>query len=201
MVGGFGNNNVHKLYLNNFKALNNNNNNNDKKLDLDQDNNNNLKKLNDNNIGSYLAGYIEGDGTIIVPSKDKERNSLGNLYYPSIRIIFLLIDKPLAENLKLRFGGKFVFPKDQKYFLWQIQDLNGLLKICETVNGLFRTPKIEALHRLIIWLNKKTSSNRPLLGLDNTDIDKNSWLAGFSDADGNFSLFISTRNNKLYITI
>jgi hypothetical protein len=193
MVGGFGNNNVQKL---NFSILKASNNNNDKQIDLIRDNNENFNKLNDNNLGSYLAGYIEGDGTIIVPSKNKERNSLGNLYYPSVRIIFLLIDKPLAENLKLRFGGKFVFPKNQKYFLWQIQDLNGLLKICKTVNGLFRTPKIEALHRLITWLNNKTSSNISLLNLDNTDIDKNSWLAGFSDADGNFSLFASKRNNN-----
>ena len=197
MVGGFGNNNVHKLNFNSLKVLNNDKNDkDDKQIDLFPNNNENFNKLDDNNIGSYLAGYIEGDGTIIVPSKDKQRNSLGKLYHPLIRIIFLLVDKPLAENLKLRFGGKFVFPKDQKYFLWQIQDLNGLLKICETVNGLFRTPKIEALHRLIIWLNNKTSNNIPLLNLDNTDIDKNGWLAGFSDADGNFSLFISKRNNS-----
>ena len=46
------------------------------------------------NFSSYLAGLIEGDGTIHVPKT--ERSSKGNLNYPSIQIVFHLKDLPLA---------------------------------------------------------------------------------------------------------
>jgi len=34
------------------------------------------------------------------------------------------------------------------------------------------------------------------LPLDKSEIDSNSWLAGFTDADGNFSINIHQRKNK-----
>lgn len=43
---------------------------------------------------SYLAGLIEGDGTIIVPKT--ERSKIGGLNYPSVQICFDLRDMPLA---------------------------------------------------------------------------------------------------------
>jgi len=55
------------------------------------------------------------------------------------------------------------------------------------VNGKFRTPKIEALHRLITWLNNNGKFDLlELKGHDNSDLFTNSWLAGFSDCDSNF---------------
>ncbi|RYE13431.1 MAG: hypothetical protein EOP34_08850, partial [Rickettsiales bacterium] len=192
MVGGFGNNNVQSLdlsYLNDSTST-------EKSEGLFDSKTKELKILSNNNLGSYLAGLIEGEGSIVVPRPEKERNSKGSLYYPCVRVVFLLVDKPLADKLKNIFGGRFVFPQNQKYFLWQIQNLSSLIKLVETVNGLFRTPKIEALHRLISWLNNKTENNIPLLGTDDRDIITNNWLAGFSDADGNFSLFLTNRGNN-----
>lgn len=55
------------------------------------------------------------------------------------------------------------------------------------VNGKFRTPKVEALHRLIHWLNQ--SGKFPLieaLPLDTSPLNTNAWLAGLLDADSNF---------------
>lgn len=51
-----------------------------------------------------------------------------------------------------------------------------------------RTPKIEALHRLIDWLNVKLSDNEklPKLNLDNSSLGSNPWLTGFIESDGNF---------------
>ena len=52
--------------------------------------------LNDLNpkFASYLAGLIEGDGSIVVPTS--ERSVKGKLNYPSIQIVFDLRDFPLA---------------------------------------------------------------------------------------------------------
>lgn len=52
-----------------------------------------------------------------------------------------------------------------------------------------RTPKIEALHRLIDWLNARSNSNiklPPKLELDNSPLGSNPWLSGFIESDGNF---------------
>lgn len=51
-----------------------------------------------------------------------------------------------------------------------------------------RTPKIETLHRLINWYNNRYNTKIPLIGLDETPLQSNSWLSGMLDADGGFYL-------------
>ena len=46
-----------------------------------------------------------------------------------------------------------------------------------------RTPKIEALHRAINWFNESYNYNIDCLSLDQSPIDSNAWLAGFTDGD------------------
>jgi hypothetical protein len=64
-----------------------------------------------------------------------------------------------------------------------------------------RTPKIEALHRLINRINLKTNSTIPLLGIDKTPINDNSWLSGMLEADGNFYLNYKLNSNNLLGTL
>ena len=102
--------------------------------------------------------------------------------------------------------------------MWQIQDIIGVYTIVNIINGYMRTPKIEALNRTINWLNNYICQNREskLLstkiilskikeieskGLDNSPIDSNPWLAGFTDADGNFYINIHKRSNKNSIRV
>ena len=144
-------------------------------------------------IGHYLAGLIEGDGTIIVPKKEKSEK--GKSYHPIIRTVFNTKDRKLAEYLKEKLNCGHIQTSKGNYCLWEIQDIKGLIQITNLINGKLRTPKIEALHRLIDWLNKKNDSKLLKLGLDNSSIDSNSWLAGFSDADSNFSVTTSKRKN------
>jgi len=52
-----------------------------------------------------------------------------------------------------------------------------------------RTPKIEALYRLIKWWNIENPTKYiSKLELDLSSIDHNSWLSGFAEADGNYYL-------------
>ena len=88
------------------------------------------------------------------------------------------------------------YPKNSNYVVLQFQDLNSLRKIAVLLNGNMRTPKIEALWRLIDWFNARSSSFRdinlanepqiPKLGLDSSSLGNNPWLAGFIEADGHF---------------
>lgn len=62
-----------------------------------------------------------------------------------------------------------------------------------------RTPKIEALHRLIDWLNARSNqiSKISKLGLDNSSLGDNPWLAGFIEADGNFYCSFNLNSNGI----
>lgn len=98
----------------------------------------------------YIAGLIEGDGSIKVPST--LRSDKGRLIYPSVTIVFVDKDLPLAEILVKRLNGTLNKTTGNWYVL-SIYKLSALHELAKLVNGKFRTPKIEALCRLINWLN------------------------------------------------
>lgn len=135
-------------------------------------------------------------------------------YNPKIIIVFKKADLPLANYLcELTQCGKVYIKSNRGYILWQISDLIGVFKIICLINGYMRTPKHEALQWTIHWYNDYIEINKdsklPItqkvlssiyhlecLPLDKSEIDSNSWLAGFTDADGNFSINIHQRKNK-----
>lgn len=151
------------------------------------------------NLGSYLAGLIEGDGHIAVHDKD----SKSKVYRPKIIITFNIHDRPLAEKLStLLEVGKVIDRSKAGHVLLQILAKEEVLKIINLINGNMRTPKIEALHRAIRWINEHDNSSISCLDLDTSPLDSNSWLSGFTDADGNFSITLYNRkkNNNIIRT-
>ena len=144
-------------------------------------------------LAPYLAGLIEGDGCIIVhDAKTKAKK-----YRPKIIIVFNLADKPLAEKLSFELKvGKVISKPNAGHVILQILAKDEVLKVINIINGYMRTPKIEALHRAIHWINENDDSYIPCLGLDLSPIESNSWLAGFTDADGNFSITLSDRKKN-----
>lgn len=137
------------------------------------------------NFNSYLAGLIEGKGVIVVQDLDTKKV----VHRPKIIIAFNKHDKPLAEKLSTKLNvGKVIDRSETGHVLLQILAKNEVLKIINLINGHMRTPKIEALHRAINWINIKDNSSIACLGLDTSPLNSNAWLAGFSDADGCFSI-------------
>ena len=148
-------------------------------------------------IGPYLAGLIEADGSIAVHNKDSKAKK----YNPKIIVLFSLADKPLADKLVSITNAGLVFSKENAgHVIWQIQQQEDVLKIVNLINGYMRTPKIEALHRAIIWFNEFYNCKIDCLALDLSPIDSNAWLAGFTDGDGNFSINLINRKKKGNIT-
>ena len=161
-------------------------------------------------IGAYLAGLIEGDGTFAVHDK----NSTAKKYAPMIIIVFKKADLPLAKYLQnLTKCGTVYLKSNRGYVLWQIQDIFSVFTVVSIINGYMRTPKIEGLQRTIHWLNNYIKNNQnsklpktklilskiyplEIKPLDTSPIDSNAWLSGFTDADGNFSINIHKRSNK-----
>nr|YP_009558599.1 hypothetical protein [Capillidium heterosporum]AZZ06699.1 hypothetical protein [Capillidium heterosporum] len=70
-----------------------------------------------------------------------------------------------------------------------VQNLEGVLKVISLINGKMRTPKINALHKMIDWLNKyKLKDPIKKLPLDDSLIEDNAWLSGLIDSDGYFAI-------------
>lgn len=144
-------------------------------------------------LGSYLAGLIEADGSFAIHDK----NSKAKKYAPKIIIVFSLNDHPLAEKLaSITQAGKIYKRENQGCILWSIQNSEDVVKIINIINGYMRTPKIEGLHRAIDWYNDNMNMDIKPLDLDLSPIDSNSWLAGFTDGDGNFSITLTDRKKK-----
>lgn len=148
----------------------------------------------DPRFASYLAGLIEGDGTIIVPKT--ERSPKGVLYYPSIQIVFDIRDFPLASILQSKLNhGSISRKKGTNAYIFTVNKFEGIILIVNIINGYMRTPKIYALHRLIDWLNSRFDLDIERKNKDLSNINSNSWLAGFIDADGHFSVRTSLGSN------
>lgn len=150
-------------------------------------------------LNSYLAGLLEGDGSFIVPKSIRDKKK--RLRYAKIKVAFHIKDKPLAELLKSYFGGNF--ETHENYLVWNITDIENLILISNTINGYLRTPKINDFHNLIDYLNQKRNDLAIIKHeLDDSPIDSNAWLAGFSDANSNFNIILTERkNNKFRIQI
>ena len=155
-------------------------------------NNLNYKDLSNLKISPYLAGLIEGDGTIVVPKT--ERSAKGKINYPSIQIVFHLKDLPLALMIQKELkNGSLSRKKGVNAYILTINSFEGLLLLTSIINGNMRTPKIYALNNLIDWLNFKFEGfNIPKKSLNNSPLDSNAWLSGFIEADGHFSVRTST---------
>jgi hypothetical protein len=126
-----------------------------------------------NSIDFYLAGLIEGDGSIKIPKT--VRSEKGKLLYPSVTIVFAAKYSPLAQYLAKLLNGTVSKAKGE-YFVLSIYSLISLHSLVKRINGKFRTPKLEALHRLIHWLNEYNKFEKlDLLPLDNSNLNSNAW--------------------------
>jgi hypothetical protein len=138
-------------------------------------------------ISSYLAGLFEGDGHIVLSKSIRENSKVQNTS-PSIAITFVNKDLPLINKLLEKFGGRLRFKNKENAIVWVIGSHKELVNMINLLNGYLRTPKIIKFNELIVWLNKKYNYNIPIHSPDTSDLNENSWLAGFIDADGGFKV-------------
>lgn len=114
-------------------------------------NNKNFKSVYKEGIktwGPYIAGLIEGDGTIVV------HNGISKVKYsPIIEIVFNKKDLGLVNYLYNLFNIGKIIIFEKNYVIWRISKIEDAYKLINLVNGYFRTPKYEALVRAIDWIN------------------------------------------------
>jgi hypothetical protein len=151
---------------------------------------------NKSTFSTYLAGLFEGDGHIWMPN-----DNLKKKHNPRFCITFGLKNKELALKILDLIGYGFIRykPKDNACVL-TISAVKGLKKVLYHINGELRTPKIHQVHKLIDWINKNHSDNINKLSLKKDDICSDSWLAGFIDSDGSFSIQYTVSDKKRKIS-
>ena len=139
-----------------------------------------LKPLNNEQLGYYLAGLIDGDGHF---SKAQQ-----------LVIVFSFPDAFLAYYLKKKLGyGNVKKVKDKNAYLLVISKKEGMLHIINLINGKLRTK-----HRFDqvvnnVLNNVKYKDLNINFTLDQSNNLDNHWLAGFSDADASFQIKIIKR--------
>ena len=155
-----------------------------------------VKSKNNSFLSSYLAGLIEGDGTIVVPNQ--ERSKKGKLNYPSIQIVFQNKDFPLITKLSLVIGhGSISKKKSSPVYVYTINNIDGLIKIVNLINGSMRGPKHNKLLKLINYINTKKEVYIKARTLDLSCMLSNSWLTGFIESDGSFQVRVTSQaSNK-----
>ena len=144
---------------------------------------------NNSQLGYYLAGLIEGDGNIWTSKTFK--SPCGRIRNPRIGFTFHKNEEPLYTHLKgvLDTGG-INQEKLSNVCKYSISEKNKLIKTINLINGKFRTPKIRFLHRAIDRINLIHKTNIEKLPLDISNISDNAWLAGMTDAEGNFYIYL-----------
>lgn len=136
-------------------------------------------------LGYYLAGLIEGDGNIWTSKTLKSAN--GRVYNPRIVFTFHVNEKPLFKHIKNKFGTGSLYQDNLRNVCkYSISDKNTLIEVINLINGKFRTPKILYLHKAIDHFNIIHNTTIKKLPLDSSNLGSNPWLAGMTDADGNF---------------
>ena len=139
--------------------------------------------LNDEQLGHYLAGLIDGDGHF---------NKLKQLI-----IVFSAPDAFLAYKLKTRIGYGNVIKVDNKgAYIFVISNKAGIFKILNLINGKIRTNvKYDQIMGSVLKDYYLKEFNNIFLINKSNDF-YNHWLAGFSDADASFKVNIIDRATR-----
>ncbi len=142
-----------------------------------------LKPLNNEQLGHYLAGLIDGDGHF---SKDQQ-----------LVIVFSSPDAFLAYYLKEKLGNCNVKKvKDKNAYLLIVSKKEGILNVLNLINGKLRSENRfnQVINNILNHDRYKGININFTMNL--TDDFNNHWLAGFSDADASFQVKIINRNTR-----
>ena len=145
--------------------------------------------LNKDQFGYYLAGLLEGDGSINLPFLGS--TTLNRILNP--RIVFTShinnIEMYVYIQSMLEGKGRFQLVNDNT-IRYIIGDIEGIILFINIVHNKLRTPKNETFNKLIDFINKKYNLKISSSILDKSDLLTNSWFTGFTEADGHFGVKI-----------
>ena len=158
--------------------------------------NNNIEVFkNNNNLGYYLAGLLEGDGHISLPSLGV--TTLNRVLNPRIVFTSHANNLGMYAFIQSELGniGRFQTSGDNA-IRYIIGDIKGIMILVNLMHGKLRTPKNIRFNDLIKFMNTKYSLDTPESLLDNSNLLNNSWFTGFTESDGHFGIKYLERRAK-----
>nr|QJQ35206.1 LAGLIDADG endonuclease [Fusarium ramigenum] len=166
-----------------------------KALEIYTNNNNTTVFTENNKLGYYLAGLLEGDGSISLPSLGV--TSLNRILNPRIVFTSHINNIGMYAYIQSELGNIGRFQKSGENILrYIIGDKESILLFINLVHGKLRTPKNKRFNDLINFINNKYDLNIPESLLDNSSFTDNSWFTGFTEADGHFGIKHIDRKDK-----
>lgn len=135
----------------------------------------------------WLIGFTEGDGSFIINKNN----------YLEFKITQSSNDAQILFYIKkeLGFGSVSVQDKKNKTHHYRVRNKEGILKLIEIFNGNLCTERKNNQFKL--WLeafNKAYKTNIVLIEKKNNPSLEDSWLNGFTDAEGCFTISIINRS-------
>lgn len=146
-------------------------------------------------FGAYLAGLWEGDGSILVKSKEHLKPTINITLHKNQSIFAEKLLQILSDQCEEKVGSIHYHKTRQACYL-NIYSKQGLLNFIDLVNGKLRTPKASQLELVVNWLSNQgiAISKLPLCL---KPIDHDAWYAGFIDADGSFGIRQTFKNKTI----
>lgn len=145
--------------------------------------NNNKDNFNDKAFNEWLAGLIDGDGTLLVSKSD----------YASCEITMSLQDEHALAIIKQKLGGSIKLRSGVKALRYRLHNNKGMVNLINRINGNIRhTSRLKQLEKICLLLNI------PIIYPKTITIN-NGWFSGFFDADG--TITYSIKNNYPQLTV
>ena len=121
-----------------------------------------------NNFFSWLAGLIDGDGTLLVSQKG----------YTSLEITMGIEDLHLLRYIQDQLGGSVKLRSGVNAYRYRLHNKPGMINLINGINGHIRhSGRLAQLHRVCVKLSIIPLMPAPLY-------TTSPWFAGFFDADG-----------------
>ena len=126
------------------------------------------------NFGYYLAGLLEGDGSIYIPALSKN-SILTRVLNPRIIFTSHISNLGLHAFIQSELGniGRFQITGTNT-LRYIIGDLKGIQIFINLIHGKLRTPKNKTFNNLIKIMNNKCSLSIPESLLDTSNFGSNS---------------------------
>ena len=141
--------------------------------------------LNDKAWNEWLAGLIDGDGSLLVSKSG----------YCSCEITMSLQDEHVLAIIKQKLGGSIKLRSGVKALRYRLHNNKGMLDLVKRINGNIRhTSRLKQLEKVCLLL--KIVIIRPAV----ITID-NGWFSGFFDADGTITYSIKANYPQLTISV
>jgi len=145
-----------------------------------------LNSLYSNAFCQWLAGLIDGDGSLLVSKAG----------FTSCEITMGSADLSCLRYLQDKLGGSIKPRSGVNALRWRMHNKAGMITLIHCINGHIRhSSRLVQLHRVCAQLNLT-----PLVPETAMDIN-NAWFAGFFDADGTITMNTSRSLPQLTLSV